>query len=177
MMSKAAALVSALLNVALGLLLYSVASGSKSGVDGLETGSTAPPFSGIMLNGDRLNLKFPAADPVVLYFFSPDCAWCERNFESVSALARRNGNQFRFVAVSLDEDGLTEWAALKNPRFDLCRRPDYRTAIAYPIRSTPTTVVVSREGRVEHVWPGAYTGENLKSIEKRFGLVLPEAAR
>ena len=38
---------------------------------------------------------------------------------------------------------------------------------------TPQTVVISREGIVEHVWAGAYGERVQREIEKTFGFALP----
>jgi hypothetical protein len=42
--------------------------------------------------------------------------------------------------------------------------------------STPSTVVVERDGRVQRVLVGAYRGEVAKELESAFGVVLPAVA-
>src|SRR5262245_32998968 len=41
--------------------------------------------------------------PMVLYYFHPDCRWCERNANSVAALERLTRGTYRFAAVTTAE--------------------------------------------------------------------------
>ncbi len=48
------------------------------GVDPIEVQSPA---------GQRRSVRFDAGLPTVVYFFSPTCGWCERNWDNVLALS------------------------------------------------------------------------------------------
>ncbi len=49
--------------------------------------------------------------------------------------------------------------------FEAIVRPTAATIKAYGLRATPTTILVSHEGRVLKAWPGAYTGTLGRGVE------------
>jgi hypothetical protein len=163
---------SIILNVVLAFLLYRMARPTQtSGV--LPVGMQSTTLVGADLRGEFSEVQFPRRIPVVLYFFSPQCSWCERNNESIKSLVRRIAPSYDFVAVSVDEAGLREWVILNPPEYPVWSRLAFRTALQYPIRSTPTTVVLSSTGTVERVWTGAFVGSVQEQIEAYFAVALP----
>ncbi len=157
-MSRTLAVVSALLNLGLGFLVFTISQHSTSSSAGISLGNDAKSIAAENSLGEPLSVRFPARLPLILYFFSPDCGWCERNFESASALARRTEGRFRFIALSVDDEGLSSWMNLRRPRFEVLHNLTFRSAAAYPVRLTPTMLVVSSSGKIERVWTGAFRG-------------------
>src|SRR5262249_11256355 len=47
--------------------------------------------------------------PTVLYVFTPTCPWCRRNRSNISALAAERNKSYRFLGLSLDPSGLTQY--------------------------------------------------------------------
>lgn len=110
--------------------------------------------------------------PTIVYYFSPSCAWCERNWSSVSVLARETSSQYRFIALAEAPD-VGKTIEKHNLAFDVVgglKVPDRR---ALGFTGTPQTIVVSREGRVLRAWTGAYGDRIRAEIEEYFGVVLP----
>lgn len=174
-MSRLLNVASAMLNVGLAALLYKVAVDPGPPGHELRAGGTAVSIAGFTVDERPGHLQFPQHGATIIYFFSPQCGWCERNLDSVSRLSRRTSGTYDFLAISIDEAGIADWLSLRHPTFPVWRRIDYRSSIAYPIQTTPTTLVVSKEGRIEKIWRGAYRDRTLSDIERFFGVVLPAA--
>ena len=58
-------------------------------------------------------------------------------------------------------------------RFPVFSRLSDKTRQAYRLGSTPQLIVVSREGRVQKVWTGAFAGRIEREIESFFGVDVP----
>ena len=125
--------------------------------------------------------------PTIVYVLSTTCAWCVRNADSLSELARALEGKYRFVGINLDSPPAVplsvtapEAAAIPGaaPAFKMPGFPVYSglpdaLGRQLNLRSTPTTIVVSRQGVALHVWEGAYTGEVKVEIERALGVSLP----
>lgn len=57
--------------------------------------------------------------------------------------------------------------------FARSEHPSDQSSIDFNFRSTPSTYVLTNEGKVIGYWSGAYASQTLKSIEDFFGLKLP----
>jgi thiol-disulfide isomerase/thioredoxin len=175
-MGKIITITASLLNVVLAVMLYTdrVDFHSKTILPELTLGSKVSNLGGADIMGRPVSVDFPSDRSTVLYVFSPSCGFCRKNERSAERLADALGGNTRFVAVSLDRDGLFEWLNLVRPHFAVVTDLSYRTYQAYRFESTPTTVAVSAGGVVEGVWKGAYVGENKNQIEAKFGVHLPQ---
>lgn len=106
----------------------------------------------------------------ILYYFHPDCRWCQRNAEAVVALERQTRGRFAFVAVTTARHDAhparvpTYWAFGDGERRRL------------HLSGTPQTLVVARGGRVLQSFAGAYTGDTRHRMERFFQVALPEIA-
>ena len=137
-------------------------------------GSVAPPLAVRSRDGRPVEIRFEGR-PTVLYYFSPSCGWCEKNWPSVNALAAAVQGRYRFIGLSASAD-LT--AFLKNHKvsFDLYTDVTAEAIRQYHLGGTPRTVVVSSEGRIEHIWDGAYVASQQHEVEREFGVILPALA-
>jgi peroxiredoxin len=173
----AALVVSVALNVLLAYRLRSVNAAQEARIAEyqLKIGTTVPPISAKGLDGQREVISYQGANqPTVLYVFTPPCSWCARNIDNFKTLLDKRGSQYRFIGLSLSEEGLTEYVR-KN---DLVKLPVYsslstETGEAYKLSGTPQTIVVSPEGRVLQSWMGAYIGDQKSQVEAYFHVTLP----
>jgi peroxiredoxin len=141
----------------------------------LSEGSIVPRIEAKDLDGNALTLSYTEGQqPTVLYVFSPQCKWCERNLGSVKALAKIANGSYRFVTITLSEDNLREYIANKDFRFPVYTRLSVETLRAYKLGGTPQTLVISGDGRVQKNWMGAYMGETKTDIEAFFKTKLPD---
>jgi len=115
----------------------------------------------------------PGQRPTILYFFSPSCSWCERNWPAVHALERATRGRYRFVAVTTagGDERQTRASGLPVPTYWGWSETGRQS---YQLRGTPHTVVIAPTGRVLRSWIGAYTGAARAELERYFQVDLPE---
>src|SRR5262249_18829469 len=140
----------------------------------LSIGSKLPPAAVTSLDGRKGELAFSGL-PTILYYFSPTCAWCEKNLTNVQALAAATTGRYRFVGVSTAPD-VSAYITRHHLTFEVYSGMSIDAVRAYHLGSTPETIVVGTDGRVTRVWSGAYSGTRQREIERYFGLVLPGLA-
>jgi peroxiredoxin len=140
----------------------------------LKIGTTVPPITARRLDSQQEVIAYQSTNqPTVLYIFTPPCAWCARNMDNFKTLLDKEGGHYRFIALSLSDEGLAQYVAknkLKTPIYS-----DLSTEVkkAYKLSGTPQTIVVSPEGRVLQTWMGAYVGDQKSQVEAFFHLSLP----
>jgi hypothetical protein len=100
--------------------------------------------------------------------------WCRRNLDSIKALADRSRNRFNFVGISLTTSGFPEYAHAGTLPFPMLAGLQDSFIKAYKLGSTPETIVISPEGRVERAWIGAYVGRTNDEVAAFFGVAVPQ---
>src|SRR6266850_7926640 len=86
----------------------------------LQPNMTLPPIEAKSLDGKTV--LFPYGDnelPSVIYVLSPTCKWCENNQSNVEALFKGLQAKYRFIAISLEEDGLKSYSEKKGLSFSV----------------------------------------------------------
>jgi len=159
---------SASLNVLQANRLRAVEDGTRLA---LEPGTMAPVLEVTTLDGQPRTIDF-SGRTTVLYYFSPECGWCEKNWLNVKALIAGTHNRVRFIGLSTTSQ-VEEYLAERRLGFEVYTGLDLETVRAYGFGGTPQTVVISPEGIVKHVWAGAYGDRVQREIEETFGFALP----
>ena len=137
-----------------------------------RVGQIARPLAGTDLDGRPVSLSFAGAQPTVIYFFSPTCRWCERNWNNVRTLARNSLGQFRLVGIALEKD-LRAFAQARQLEFEIVGGISAEAVQGLGLGGTPHTLVVSSQGRISHEWSGAFDGRRERSVEAFFEIELP----
>lgn len=137
----------------------------------LEVGTPAPPLEVTTLTGEPRTIDFNS-QTTVLYYFSPECGWCEKNWLNVKALIAGTHDRVRFIGLSTTPD-VADYMAERRLNFEVYTGLTLEAVRAYRFGGTPQTVVVSPDGVVRHVWAGAYGERQQREIEKAFELALP----
>jgi peroxiredoxin len=161
------------LKVFLGLRLYRPAypSGGPSIGGQLAEGSVVPEIKAKTAEGQPYTLKYGEdRRPTVLYVFSSDCIWCDRNADNLTAIMKASQANYRFVGISMAGPSS---GSVVPPDTLVLHELDENTRRAYSLGPTPYTIVVSPQGRVIKSWRGAYTRQTAVEIEKFFSLALP----
>lgn len=144
----------------------------------LKAGTTVPPLSAKRVDhadNRTETIGYAGTDrPTVLYVLSPACGWCARNERSVQQLIAEKGNQYRFIGISLVEEGVAEYQAAHGLGVPLYAGISQETKDAYKMGGTPQTIVVSPDGVVIANWNGAYMGKQKEAIEGFFKIDLPD---
>jgi peroxiredoxin len=134
-------------------------------------GSVAPAIAARTLRGQAVDVRFDGR-PMILYYFSPNCGWCERNWTNVKALVAAVGDRYRFVGLSSVPD-VSAYVARHEIPFEVYSGLTLESARMYHFGGTPQTVVVAADGRIAHAWSGAYRNQLQREVERALGIVLP----
>jgi hypothetical protein len=143
--------------------------------ESLAEGTVAPPITATALgDGRQTTIAFAGSpQPTVFYVFSPQCTWCAKNLENIKTLVARRDSEYRFIGLSLGEKDLRDHVERDGLRFPVFSGLSEKTRQAYRLGSTPQLIVVSRDGRVQKVWTGAFAGRIEQEIESFFGVDVP----
>lgn len=159
------------LNVYLGVTRPRVVEGNTAR---LLPGTKVDPFTAVGADGKSLTISYDGTNkPTVLYVLSPSCIWCRRNQANIDKIAETKANDFRFIGLSLGEEGLKEYAEQYGLKFPVYAGLTKETVQSLGLGGTPQTIVVSSEGNVLKVWSGAYLENMQPEVEAFFGIQLP----
>src|SRR5215203_4306598 len=140
----------------------------------LAAGDQVPSVTARGLQGRAAVLEYGGTNlPTVLFVITPGCVWCTRNVMNMRTLAEKAGDRYRFVALSLDSEKLTEYVAGHKLNFPIYTDLSYGRIQQYKLGGTPQTIVVSPQGVVMKIWSGAFADETLKDVESYFQVRLP----
>jgi hypothetical protein len=82
--------------------------------------------------------------------------------------------QYRFIVVSLSEQGLAEYVTKDDLKLAAYSGLSPETVKAYLLgRTPPQTIVISSEGKVLQDWIRAYVGDQKSQVEAVFRVSLP----
>jgi hypothetical protein len=109
----------------------------------------------------------------ILYVFSPSCHWCMLNFKNLQALFAKSKDDYNFIGVAVNSEGLDDYLRIHPYGFAVYKNPTDADLRAIGFVGTPQTLLISPDGRVEHNWTGAYAGTVGDSIEHTFAIHLP----
>ncbi len=140
----------------------------------LRRGAVVPPITAKHLDGKEGVISYEdTGQPTVLYVFTPPCLWCARNIDNFKTLMGKEGNQYRFIGLSLSDAGLTEYLTKNELRLSVYSGLSPETLKTYKLGSTPQTIVISTGGVVLQDWVGAYVGDQKSQVEAFFQVSLP----
>jgi thioredoxin-related protein len=118
--------------------------------------------------GDKINL------PTILYIFTPDCPFCIKNLANIKTIFANPKDKYRFIAVSLRADNLSNYSTENNIPFQIYHSPPKDVFRSFKMGKTPQTYVFSKDGYVIANWSGFYSGDEKFQVEEFFGIKLPE---
>lgn len=162
------------LNVFLGLRVVKKISG-QGGPYPIDVGAQIPPMTLKVLGKDAVqtvHYEGPSRGTVI-YAFSPQCGWCWRNEPNVAALMQCANGPYRVFLVAMNDDGILNYFRDGLPPRPILLDDRHEFLRAAKITTTPTTLVVSTDGKVAKVWAGAYIGKRAQEISEYFHCLLP----
>jgi hypothetical protein len=137
-----------------------------------SVGHQVVPIEGFSSDGAPVLKPVGKDIPTVLYYFSPTCAWCDRNWDNIRALDRGANGRYRVLLVTRAR-GVRQYLADRRLDLEVVEGISESVAEAYKLNGTPQTLVASIEGIVTHDWRGAFTPRMERQIEDLFGIALP----
>lgn len=132
----------------------------------LQPGERVPEFVAPDLNNQRVDIKYNSkSSRRIFLFFKPSCPYCHEQFP-----------YWRAILEQSEKAGLEVWG-LAGDEQDRAKLQDYLAAMgcvkdgvpslrvalvskemrdSYKLHSTPTTLIVSGDGRIEKAWLGRW---------------------
>jgi hypothetical protein len=165
--------ISLALNVYLGWRVMRLSQPQALRQGGVQEKSVFPVMPVHRLDGKKSLLLFDGEKPTVLYVLSSTCRWCKRNQLNITSLAAARNTEFRFVGLSISDNGLKAYLDSSPLPFPVFVTDVKDAAIQVGLNVTPQTVVIGRGGHVERVWVGAFSDNRQKQVEDFFKIKLP----
>lgn len=138
------------------------------------TGPVAPAVSGPLVGGGRLSLASYRGHVVVLNFWGSWCTPCREEAPSLAQLARQYGpSGVRFLGIDIRDSPASAQAFTSDFRISYPSLNDPSDNLALNFRDTvppagiPTTLVISRSGRIISRVIGGVTYDGLKNLIQR----------
>jgi hypothetical protein len=92
----------------------------------------------------------------------------------VAVMNRLDRRLFRLVAVSLQSEGLKEYAGQRGiAQIPILTKIDPKYRVDYNLALTPQTILIDADGKVEKVWTGLLRGEDKQGVELALNVRLP----
>ncbi|MGN7455840.1 redoxin domain-containing protein [Paenibacillus pasadenensis] len=153
----------------LGVLLlggYAIGKTLFASKDGLPMPGDKPPeFTLSTLDGRTVSLSDYEGKPVVLNFWGSFCPPCVKEMpEFQRQYDKWKSEGLEVLAVNLSEDNLTvrNFVAGKNLTYPILRDVDKETERRYRLRSYPTTFFIRPDGKLEEVYQGGMTEQDIE---------------
>ena len=147
--------------------------------DRLKAGDKLESFSALGLHGENIVINFESDEPRrVLLFLSSDCPYCRDQFgywKRIIDEAPVKG--FQVVAVAMNSEDRSKLAAYLNSMGCPTDSKTFRVALIpeevrqrYKFSITPTTLVVSSDGKADAVWSGLLKSSDVETASAILGL-------
>jgi hypothetical protein len=123
----------------------------------LSEGDQLPPLAGVDLNGKSIVVDSKNEIPTVLFVFSPSCSVCLKNWQNWdSILSSESRSRWRPVFIDAGGNANSDFLQTHGlPRYAVVEDVTKETFLSYRLFSTPQTIVLSRDGKVNFIWGGA----------------------
>jgi AraC-like DNA-binding protein/thioredoxin-related protein len=142
------------------------------------TGIRAPLIKGVDLKGDLISVNAGQDKrKMLILVFSPTCHFCERSWPKWAELLRGvDQSSLRVVGVNLASDLPASYVQEHGlTRMETVAKIDPQSVLLWNFRTTPETVLVNQEGRVEKVWGGLVDDVRLREIASAASVPLPSS--
>ena len=147
--------------------------------DRLKAGDKLESFSAVGLNGENVKVDFASDAPRrVLMFLSPDCPYCREQFNYWHKIIDvATDKQFEVVAVAMNSEDRFKVAAYLNSMHCPTNSKTFSVALIseeirkkYKFSITPTTLIVSSDGKADAVWNGVLKPSDIETANAILGL-------
>jgi len=147
--------------------------------DRLKPGDKLESFSALGLHGENIAIDFAGNAPRrVLLFLSPNCPYCREQFgywKRIIDMAPVKG--FQVIAVAMNSEDRTKLAAYLNSMGCPTESKTFSVALIpeevrqkYKFSITPTTLVISSDGKADAVWSGLLKPPDVETASTILGL-------
>jgi peroxiredoxin len=133
----------------------------------IRPGQPAPDFDLPALSGETLRLSDLKGQVVLVNLWATWCPPCKAEMPAINAFYRAHREAgFTALMANMQEDGETVRAFIEANGFSFPALLDGQGELMklYGVRGLPTTFIIDRNGRVQHIQTGAITQAELETI-------------
>lgn len=130
-----------------------------------EIDAYAPPITSQSFDGQTVELSALRGRTVIINFWATWCGPCRDEMPALQTLRDETpSDQLEILGVNLGEsvETIADWKASHQLGFPLVLDLDGRIARDYRLRGQPTTVIVSPDGIITHIFYGPVTARMLR---------------
>jgi len=136
----------------------------------IKAGARVPPLEGVDLAGNWARIGFDQQKPLLVFVFSPRCAFSDRNWTTWSALSPVPEQRVRVAYVDVSKTADAAYLrAHPTGNALVIAKPDARAITSYNLSMTPQTILVDSQGTVLKVWSGVLTASDVADIRASLG--------
>lgn len=137
-------------------------------ITGTPPGKVVTEISGLDFSDRPITINTSTKKATILLIYSPTCPYCEKNWPAWSALINRISDQdIDFVTVDVTSQASSDFLATKHPgRAYAIHRMNPREIVDLNLALTPETVVIGRDSKIQRVWAGPLSADDIASITK-----------
>lgn len=161
-----------ILVIAIGYTIYATA--TKDEVDILKEGDDAPDFTLVDMNGVQHKLSDYKGKGVFLNFWGTWCKPCEKEMPAIEnqyQVYKDQGVQVLAVNIAQSDFEVNKFIKQRNLHFPVVIDKTKSVMTQYNIDPLPTTILISPEGKIEKIYPGGLTEEQIAAFME---LIKPE---
>ncbi len=152
---------------------------NRSEPEYLKPGQQVPPLVAQRVSGEAVTINPNEAQKTVFFVFAPGCVACEYTAPQWKLIENASSQKgFHSFAATLGNDDSkgTAFLSAHGLRSELLTHLSSQTKAAYQLTLTPLTIVVDAQGKVDKIWPGAFTDDMRSEVELYFGISLNDRA-
>lgn len=156
---------SVILSILTAAIVYTIyTSATKDQIEVLKIGDDAPDFVLSDIEGNEHKLSEYEGQGVFLNFWG---TWCEPCIEEMPAMDRQyeiysdQGVQVLAVNIAQSQTEVSNFRDQLNLTFPIVIDKDKSVMEAYNITPLPTTILINPEGKIEKIFSGGLTDENI----------------
>ena len=123
---------------------------------------TAPPLSGIMLDGSAYALPAHPAQPLLVHFWATWCSICRMEQGSIDSIAQDHPNTITIAMQSGSAAEVSKHLAAQGLHFPVVNDADGHLSAAWGVHAVPASFIISPDGKVRFVEVGYTTGPGLR---------------
>jgi hypothetical protein len=131
----------------------------------VKPGTHVPAIEGFDVGGRWASVGVEGQRPLVVFVFSPRCAFSDRNWPNWTELLPAVEHTARTVFVDASRTADPAYlGSHPTGKAIVIAKPDAKAVASYTLSMTPQTILVDSRGMVRKVWSGVLTDSDVADI-------------